>query len=142
MKTGGNDLRFLFYDIFINKRIMEQVIIELLTIQNQFRIYHWQTKSYARHNAFGTVYGDLDGLIDEFVEICMGKHGRPDFQGKVSLILSDLKELDPTHFCDTVIEFLIDLNNKYDKTKDSDLLNLRDEIMGLINKLKYLLTLK
>ncbi len=88
---------------------MEQVIIELLTIQNQFRIYHWQTKSYARHNAFGTVYGDLDGLIDEFVEICMGKHGRPDFQGKVSLILSDLKELDPTHFCDTVIEFLIDL---------------------------------
>lgn len=120
---------------------MEQIIIELLTIQNQFRIYHWQTKSFARHSAFGGIYGDLDGLIDEFVEVCMGKHGRPDFKGQVSLILSDLKELDPIHFCDTVIEFLIDLNSKYDKTNDSDLLNIRDEMMGKINKLKYLLTL-
>ena len=35
-----------------------------------------------------------------------------------------------------------DLDNKYDQTKDSDLLNVRDEMMALINKLKYLLTLK
>jgi DNA-binding ferritin-like protein len=121
---------------------MEQVIIELLTIQNQFRIYHWQTKSFSRHKAFGKIYSNLEDLIDNFVEVCMGKHGRPNFEGQVSLVLSDLKELDPSHFCDTVIDFLIDLNNKYDKTKDSDLLNIRDEMMSLVNRLKYLLTLK
>ena len=89
---------------------MEQIIIELLTIQNQYRIFHWQTKSYSRHSAFGGVYGDLDGLIDEFVEVCMGKHGRPDFTGGVSLLVSDMKELDPVNFSDAVVEFLLDLN--------------------------------
>lgn len=121
---------------------MEQVIIELLTIQNQFRIFHWQTKSFSRHKAYGKIYGSLDDLIDTFVEVCMGKHGRPDFTGGVSLVVSDMKELDPVNFSDAVIEFLLDLNNKYDELKDSDLLNIRDEIMALINRLKYLLTLK
>jgi DNA-binding ferritin-like protein len=121
---------------------MEQIIIELLTIQNQYRIFHWQTKSFSRHSAFGMVYDSLDDLIDTFVEICMGKHGRPDFTGGVSLLVSDMKELDPVNFSDAVVEFLLDLDNKYDQTKDSDLLNVRDEMMGLINKLKYLLTLK
>jgi DNA-binding ferritin-like protein len=121
---------------------MEQIIIELLTIQNQFRIYHWQTKSFSRHKAFGKIYSNLEDLIDNFVEICMGKHGRPDFTGGVSLLVSDIKELDPVNFSDAVVEFLIDLDNKYDQTKDSDLLNVRDEMMALINRLKYLLTLK
>jgi len=121
---------------------MEQEIIELMTIQNQFRIFHWQTKSFARHSAFGGIYDSLDDLIDKFVEVCMGKHGRPNFQGGVSVLLSDLKELNPMEFCEITNDFLMDLNNKYDSTKDSDLLNIRDEIMGEINKLKYLLSLK
>ncbi len=121
---------------------MEQVIIELLTIQNQFRIFHWQTKSFARHSAFGGIYETLDDLIDKFVEVCMGKHGRPDFEGGISVILSDLKELNPVEFCELAIDFLVELSNQYDSSKDSDLLNIRDEIMAEINKLKYLLTLK
>jgi hypothetical protein len=121
---------------------MEQVIIELITIQNQFRIFHWQTKTFAKHNAYGGIYSDLDELIDEFVEVCMGKHGRPNLSGGVSLLLSDIRELEPMQFCDTIIDFLINLNNKYDETKDSDLLNIRDEMMAKINRLKYLLTLK
>ena len=121
---------------------MEQVIIELITIQNQFRIFHWQTKSFSKHNAYGGIYDSLDDLIDKFVETCMGKHGRPDFSGGISSVLSDIKELEPSQFCETIIEFLIDLNNKYDKSKDSDLLNIRDEMMSEVNKLKYLLTLK
>ena len=118
------------------------VITPLVQFQQQLRIFHWQTKSYSRHNAFGMVYDSLDDLIDTFVEVCMGKHGRPDFTGGVSLLVSDMKELDPVNFSDAVVEFLLDLDNKYDQTKDSDLLNVRDEMMALINKLKYLLTLK
>ena len=45
-------------------------------------------------------------------------------------------------FCNITNDFLMDLSNKYDSTRDSDLLNIRDEIMGEINKLKYLLSLK
>lgn len=36
---------------------------------------------------------------------------------------------------------LIKLNDMLDKAQDSDLLNIRDEILGSLNQLKYLLTL-
>jgi DNA-binding ferritin-like protein len=121
---------------------MEQIIIELLTIQNQFRIYHWQTKSFARHSAFGDVYSELDGLIDEFVEVCMGKHGRPSFSGGYTLGGSDIEELELTEYINSVCEYLVGLSEDYDPKMDSDLLNIRDEMLAEINKLKYLLTLK
>ena len=39
----------------------------LLEAQTQFKIMHWQTKGYARHNAFGMIYDTLSDLIDKFV---------------------------------------------------------------------------
>ena len=48
----------------------------LLGLQIQMKINHWQTKGYARHNAYGGFYEVLDGLIDTFVESAMGKYGR------------------------------------------------------------------
>ena len=55
---------------------MQDYVIELLQIQNQLKIFHWQTKSYARHNAFGSTYDEMSDLIDSFVETHMGKYGR------------------------------------------------------------------
>jgi len=52
-----------------------QLISPLLKIQNQLRIFHWQTQSYAQHKAFGKAYEELDALIDNFVEIFSGKYG-------------------------------------------------------------------
>ena len=53
------------------------LITNLLTIQNQMRVFHWQTQhkvgSFAQHNAFGTAYEDLDAHIDDFIEIFQGK---------------------------------------------------------------------
>jgi hypothetical protein len=40
----------------------------LLTIQNQLKIFHWQTKSYAEHKALDDAYGTLTDLFDEFLE--------------------------------------------------------------------------
>ena len=37
-------------------------------------------------------------------------------------------------------DFLINLNSMLDKEKDSDLLNVRDELLGDINQFLYLLT--
>ena len=47
------------------------IITNLLTIQNQIRVYHWQTQkkpgSFAQHEAFGKAYEALDPLIDDFI---------------------------------------------------------------------------
>ena len=42
------------------------------------KINHWQTKGFARHQAFGGFYDDMDSLIDKFVECAMGKYGRSE----------------------------------------------------------------
>jgi DNA-binding ferritin-like protein len=42
-----------------------------LNLQTQMKVNHWQTKGYARHQAFGSFYDVMDGLIDSFVESAM-----------------------------------------------------------------------
>jgi hypothetical protein len=113
----------------------------LIAMQNQFRVFHWQTESYAQHNAFGGAYEDLDELIDTFVEVYQGKNGivKPTDGFKIKL-----ENLDgsPSDMIDVFIEFLQkDLPSQLEDT-DTDLLNIRDEMLGLLNKTKYLLLLK
>ena len=53
-----------------------QIITPLIQFQQQLRIFHWQTDSYAQHRAFGSAYEELDDLIDTFVETFMGIFGK------------------------------------------------------------------
>jgi DNA-binding ferritin-like protein len=113
-----------------------------LGLQAQLRIFHWQTKGYARHNAFGVTYDTLEDLIDTFVEEAMGKYGRFILDDETNTIqLANLKELKPEAMLDTIISALNQFSEQFDES-DTNLLNVRDEMLGAINKLKYLLTLE
>ena len=117
-----------------------KLISPFLKIQNQLRIFHWQTSSYAQHKAFGKAYENLDGLIDEFVEVFMGKYGRSKASLKYNIELENFNEsyLD---VIDVYISYLIQITDEIDSEKDTDLLNIRDAMLGELNRLKYLLTL-
>lgn len=118
---------------------MHEVATKLIEIHNQLKFFHWQTTSYARHQAYGGTYDALTGLIDNFVEILMGKYGRvPALPMKVY----NRNEKDCMTFIDETISFFIGMNGVLNPQTDSDLLNIRDEMLGEFNKLKYLLTLK
>lgn len=117
--------------------------MKMVEFQQQIKILHWQTTSYARHKAYGNLYENLDELIDKFVEISMGKYGRLKLSEKNStLTLKNLKEISINNLLKDFCNFLSDLSNKFDSQTDTDILNIRDEILGEVNKLKYLLTLK
>jgi hypothetical protein len=120
---------------------MEDLVNGLLQIQQQIRILHWQTKSYARHKAYGKTYDQLGDLIDEFMEVHMGKYGRFELQDK-RVALENLEQMTVSDFIDQSIEFLIGITEKVDSKRDTDLLNIRDEMLAKMNRLKYLLTLK
>jgi hypothetical protein len=114
----------------------------MVGFQQQMRILHWQTKKYARHMAYGSIYDTLDDLIDTFTETCMGKYGRVELSGELGTIsLQNMSDLSVNGYISDFIEFLKGLNEDFDSSKDSDVLNVRDEIMGECNKLRYLLTL-
>lgn len=111
-----------------------------LELQSQLRILHWQTKSHSKHVALGDTYDALDDLIDSYVETCMGLHGRfiLDDEHK-TLTINNLSDVDMLGMIKTVRQTLKDLEIN---PTDSDLLNIRDEMLASINKLSYLLTLK
>lgn len=119
------------------------VVKNLMLMQNQLRICHWQTLKFSEHKAFGEAYDNLDDLMDEFMEVCMGKHDRFNFEGgSCSFQLFNLGDMDIIQFLDSCIAFLVSLDLMYDSKMDTDLMNIRDEMMALINKTKYLLTLE
>jgi len=120
----------------------EEFILKLVQIQNQFRFLHWQTFGDAKHRAYGEIYDTLGDLIDTFTEAMMGKYGRPEFESEFSIMFQDIKSMNVQNFLDGITEFLVSMTDQLDSRYDTDLLNLRDEMLAGINKLKYLLTLK
>lgn len=120
----------------------EEIIKKLVQIQIQWKFLHWQTTGDAKHQTYGKLYDGLGELIDEFVETMMGKYGRPEFESEFALMFQDISSLRIQNFMDGITEFFVDMTDQLDSKYDTDLLNLRDEMLGLINKSKYLLTLK
>ena len=117
-------------------------ITKMLTLQNQIRIYHWQTKSYSEHKALGSLYEGLDPLIDEFVEVYFGKNGVRKAKETFDLSLENYDDSNPTSFINACIEFLTNELPPLLKPQDTELLNIRDEMLALLNQTKYLMTLK
>jgi hypothetical protein len=115
------------------------MVDKLLGLQNQLRMLHWGTNSYSEHKALGKAYEGLDGLIDTFVETWMGIHGKD--LGAPKLVLNPYKPGAPVLLLDQATQFLTgELNSAING--NTDLGNIRDEMLSLINQTKYLLTLR
>jgi DNA-binding ferritin-like protein len=119
------------------------MVITFLEVLNHVKLYHWKTKQYAEHKATDELYGKLNEDIDKFVEVLLGKDG------------SRIATVKQIRVCDTIHttqslrkkmekfkDFLMRLNDSLDAHKDSDLLNIRDEILADINQFLYLLTFR
>jgi DNA-binding ferritin-like protein len=115
------------------------LVSPFLQIQNQLRIFHWQTTSYAQHKAFGKAYEEFDDLIDTFVEVYTGKYGRTKASVRYTIELDNLSS-DYGQFIDEFIAYLNSLTSEL-SAEDTDLLNIRDEMLAVLHRLKYLLTL-
>ena len=119
------------------------LITTLLTLQAQLRVLHWQTKSYAEHQALGGLYGDLDGLIDGLVETFSGRYGVPIAKNDYKITLVNYKDnAGCVEIIDKAISYMVKDVPAMLKPEDTDLLNIRDEMIGAMNKTKYLLRLK
>lgn len=114
-----------------------------LHLRDQIKLYHWQTRIYARHIATDKVLESLEKLIDSFVEVYIGKYGRPRISGKnASISLQNLTEAGATRLLHSSIKYLQGPLTKSLQKLDTDLLNLRDEMIGELHQLLYLFTLK
>ena len=114
-----------------------------LHLRDQIKLYHWQTRVYSRHIATDNVIGKLDTAIDSYVEIYIGKYGRPKVSGKnASITLHNLSEAGAVRLVNAAIKYLQGPLTKSLKPSDTDLMNIRDEMLSDLNQLLYLLTFK
>jgi hypothetical protein len=115
----------------------------LLTLRNQLKMYHWQTRVYARHVATDKALDQLDTLIDAYVEVYIGKYGRPKLDAETRVLrLQTLTEAGATKLVNAAVRHLLGpMVRKLDPATDSDLVNLRDEMVANLNQLLYLFTL-
>ena len=118
---------------------MEKIIQNFLTILNQLKMYHWTTDSYSRHKAFGKAYDELEELVDEFVEILLSKIGK-DIPS-MNIKIFSFSDMDITSALNDIVSFLSKELPMILDERDSDLLNIKDEMLAVVNRTKYLLTL-
>lgn len=112
------------------------------TMREQIKLYHWQTKSYSRHKATDAVIDALDTSIDKYVEVYMGKYGRMKMNNSTgSVSVKNLSESSVINFIKRCITYLnVELVRKL-KENDTDLVNIRDEMLAELNQLLYLFSL-
>lgn len=120
---------------------LQQYIQDVVQLQTQIKFFHWQTKILGKHLALDKTFEAIIDIIDEFTETAMGKYGRIDVAG-LSYTFTNVSDENVISVVDGAVDMCINLTDSLDSKIDTDLLNLRDELLGKLNKTKYLLTLK
>jgi len=119
----------------------DKIVKIFIQMLNAVKLYHWKTHSYSQHKATDELYGKLNDDIDKFVETMLGKDG-----SRIKLLNKRAKYYE---FSNTISfkrkiyeyrEFLLSMSSCLEEHRDSDLLNIRDEILGDINQFLYLLS--
>lgn len=121
----------------------QHIITYLLCMQNCIKLYHWMTTSYSRHVASDKLFGKISDNIDKFVEVYIGRYGRPKLSHKdLDCTLQNFNDSTIITFLDKFINYLDKDIFAFVSKTDTDLLNIRDEMVGDLNQTKYLFTLK
>lgn len=116
------------------------IVHKFLEYSALIKLYHWTTYKHSRHIATDDLYSSIQDGMDKFIEIYIGIHERGVvFKGKPHPIeLKLYTDKNATLLLKDIQQFLEQDIPKY--IKSPDLLNIRDEILGNVNKAKYLFT--
>ena len=114
-----------------NSSFDKQITVYFLEMLMMVKLFHWKTHSFATHKATDELYDSLNEHIDHFIEVLLGKTGsRINLTQKRSISLVDLNS-------QASLKARIEQFKKYLVS-----MNIRDEILGDLNKFLYFLTFK
>ena len=116
-------------------------IQKIMNFQNELRLHHWGTQSYAAHVALGKLYETLDPLMDSFVETYLGIKGRQELKDINNLQLNGSFKININTVMDSFEDFLKKEIEKEVGSDQTALLNIKDEMLAAVQTTKYLLTL-
>lgn len=120
-----------------------KISLTFLDVINQLKIYHWQTLSYARHKSSCQLITDISEITDKIIETLQGSKSvrlyiPEDFS---TITLSNQSDKNIIGLLEYFKVWLIETFPSYLEPIDTDIINLRDEMLGKINQTLYLFTL-
>jgi hypothetical protein len=125
------------------------LVLTFLTISNQIKLYHWQTKLHPRHEATDSYFNNINQLIDKFIETLLGRviienrnlNYRLAIEPNKHIILENYNDEDAFIFLNNIKSYLegVLINNII--SKSTDLQSIRDDMLSETNKLAYLFSL-
>lgn len=118
-----------------------RIVIFMFWLATSAKVYHWQTTKYANHQAAGGLFDDIVKLTDEFVEKFIGVYGRPKFPEGVNIPINDMTKDRMLQTISIAKTFMKGTLQKY-VAKDTELQNIRDEMLASLDQASYLLTLE
>lgn len=128
------------------QKFEEEVVVKFLEVLNMIKLYHWKTHSYATHKATDELNDKLHENVDSFVEVLLGKRGdRVNLTNKKSISLKDYSSVGEfKRELEKFKSYLVGLDNcvALKSMSNSDLFNIRDEMLSNVNQFLYLLTFK
>jgi hypothetical protein len=103
----------------------------LFQSRDMMHLQHLQTTSFAEHKALNKYYDGILELTDSFTEKYFGRNKR------ISIVIPEAKATDAMSHLKSMQSLIEGERNNY----PSDLQNIMDEMIGLVNEVLYLLTL-
>ena len=120
---------------------LKEILEKVFYFQNNIKLFHWETLSFAEHNAVGEFYDKFSDTSDKLVEIIFGKFGRIKLNGSISIEVSDYSQSQVDECLNEAETFFTtDIFNIL-KGENTEIQNISQEICGDIQQLKYLLSL-
>ena len=124
----------------------KEITVKFFELLLMIKLFHWKTTSHSIHKATDELYTKLNDHMDKFIEILLGKTGiRTNLLTKHNISLIDLSTKDQLiKKINLYKSYMVNLsNNSFIRSMtNTDLLNVRDEILGDLNQFLYLLTLE
>ena len=117
-----------------------KIVLFFFELQMNLKMYHWNTTQYSNHKATDKLLDKLSDLIDSFIEKYIGAYTRPVMKSGSNVLIQNMTKTKYVKLLKTAQEYLRgDLEKVI--SKNTELLNIRDEMLGELDQALYFSTL-
>lgn len=116
------------------------IVLFFFELQLNIKLYHWLTDSYSNHKSSDKLLEKISDLSDSFVEKYFGAFSRPVLRLGSAVPIQNMTK---QKYVKLLKQAQAYLRGDIEKiiSKNSELLNIRDEILGELDQALYLSTL-
>jgi len=140
-KNNNNNTKNNHQLLLTNKagtNVLNEVVQEFFKHQLIIKLFHFQTQKYGAHKTSDKYLSKFLETYDTFLETAQGIYGRVSVK-QCNLSIDTVDDTSIFQLLDAFSKFLSNIENTHNIV-NTDLLNLRDEMLGATDQFKYLLT--